>query len=160
MPYLLSLHNPAQAAAILQTTEDQLKSMRESGGGPPFEKLGEGRNAPVRYPLGGFREWRKARTMINTAGARLSRFDGQADFLANGAIDEFHIFAMNRNGIIWDFWAAIRRGEDVAEVMWLRMDDFLTRIRRQANDHFAQREAAELLSSTPSGVAGEDNGRL
>ena len=51
------LLTPPQAAAILQTSVDQLSTMREVGDGPPFIKLGDGAKAPVRYHLGKLRKW-------------------------------------------------------------------------------------------------------
>lgn len=149
---------PAQAAAILQTTEDHLKSLREVGGGPPFEKLGDGRNAPVRYPLGALREWKKARTMINTAGGRISRFASQADFLTNGTTDDWHIFAEDRDGKLWDFWEAIKHFIVVRQVLWLSMDDFINRLRTQAEQNSANCEA-EILR-TEIGIPGIDNSDL
>lgn len=145
---------PPQAAAVLQTTEDQLKTMREVGDGPPFGKLGDGKNAPVRYQLGGVRKWRAAHTFQNTASVQVCRFAGMPDFLSTGAIDDIFIVAMDANGRQWDLWESIKQQADIVEVVWQPMDEILEGFRRSGNRRFADKEAEELSAGPAKGKVG------
>ncbi len=145
--------SPPQLAAMLQTSEDQLKTMRENGDGPPFEKLGEGRNAPVRYNLGATRQWRKSRTFLNTASVRVSRFSGMSDYLSTGAIEDEFIAAKDSDGRQWDFWEAIRQKVDVIEVVWQPMDKMLEGFRLNAGARSAKRAGDAVREATQPGSA-------
>lgn len=102
------LLTPPQLAAILQTTEEQLKAMRETGDGPPFIRLGNGAKSPVHFPLGPFREWSERHTFNNNSQLNVSRFGSMADFRSTGAMDDVFIVAKEGQGRIWEFWASIR----------------------------------------------------
>jgi hypothetical protein len=68
------LLTPPQTAAILQTSVDQLSTMREVGDGSPFSKLGDGEKAPVRYHVSKLRKWIDGHTFQNTSMVNVSRF--------------------------------------------------------------------------------------
>jgi hypothetical protein len=145
---------PPQAAAILQTSTDQLSTMREVGDGPPFVKLGDGAKAPVRYHLGKLRKWLEEHTFLNTAMANVSRFATMGDFLSKGSIMDSFIAAIDANGEVFDFWESVDSQRDVVEVRRMRMDDLLEAFRSQAGLRHAQAEAGEIGRKTPRGVAG------
>jgi hypothetical protein len=145
------LLTPPQAAAILQTSVDQLSTMREVGDGPPFTKLGEGAKSPVRYHLGKLREWIDSHTFINTAMANVSRFAGIGDFLSRGSIVDSFIAAIDAGGDVFEFWESVDSQRDIVEVRWMRMDDMLEALRGQANRRHAEAEAEELGGKGPIG---------
>lgn len=142
---------PAQTAEMLQTTTDQLSTMREVGDGPPFTKLGDGLKAPVRYHLGKLREWIEKHTFQNTSMLNVSRFQSLADFLAKGAISDCFAAAIDAEGDAFEFWESVDSQRDIVEVRWMRMDDMLESFRRQANRRHAEAEAEELGGSSPRG---------
>lgn len=154
------LLTPPQAAAIMQTSTDQLSTMREVGDGPPFTKLGEGSKAPVRYHLGKLRQWIEGRTFNNTQQA-VSRFAGLADFLAHGCIDDLFAAAVDGRGDAFEFWESVDSQRDIAAVEWLSMGELLDRFRRQAELRSSEREGDQIAAalSAPR-VAGADRGPL
>lgn len=139
-----SLLTPPQLAAILQTTEDQLKTMRETGDGPPFIKLGNGAKSPVRYPVGPFRVWSERHTFNNTSQLNVSRFGSMADFLSTGAMDDVFVVAKDGQGRVWEFWESIRQEADITEVVWQPMDQILEGFRKSAGARSTDREAVEI----------------
>ncbi|MBK6650653.1 MAG: hypothetical protein IPG42_13740 [Betaproteobacteria bacterium] len=141
--------SPPQLAAVMQTTEDQLKTMRENGDGPPFGKLGGGVKSPVRYQLGTYREWRKRHTYNNTSEINVSRFSGMADFLSTGAMDDMYIVAKDSAGFQWEFWEGIRKQADIDHVMWLPMDVILEGFRKGAGARWSEKNAEELDDCVP-----------
>jgi hypothetical protein len=142
---------PPQLAAVLQTTEDQLKTMRETGDGPPFTKLGDGVKSPVRYQVGPYRDWRTRHTFKNTSEMNVSRFGSMADFLSTGAMDDTYIIAKDRQGRVWEFWESIRQQADIAEVVWQPMDQILEGFRNSAGARSADREADEIGTAASGG---------
>jgi hypothetical protein len=58
---------PGEAAAYLRLEPDTLRFQRSVGTGPPFYKLGKGRNAPVRYLASELIGWMKQNS---SGGAR------------------------------------------------------------------------------------------
>lgn len=145
---------PPQLAAVLQSTEDQLKTMRETGDGPPFTKLGDGVKSPVRYPLGPFREWRNRHTFKNTSQLNVSRFGSMADFLSTGAMNDTYIVAKDRQGRVWEFWESIRQQADITEVVWQPMDQILEGFRKSARARSSDRQARDIDTSISKGVDG------
>lgn len=141
------LLTPPQAAAIMQTTIDQLSTMREVGDGPPFTKLGKGSKAPVRYHLGKLRQWIEGRTFSNTQQA-VSRFAGLADLLAKGRIDDVFAVAIDEQGDAFEFWESVDSQRDIVEVAWLTMGDLLDRFRRQAHLRSSELEGDELRTAS------------
>ena len=138
------LLTPAQTAEILQTTPDQLSTMREVGDGPPFTKLGNGLKAPVRYHLGKLREWIEKHTFENTSMLNASRFQSLGDFLAKGAITDSYIAAIDANGDAFEFWESVDSQRDIVEVRRMRMDDMLDAFRKQALKRHADADAGEI----------------
>lgn len=149
-----ALLTPPQMAAILQTTEDQLKTMRETGDGPPFRKLGDGVKSPVRYPVGEYRKWLNSHIFKNTAQMSVCRFGSMADFLSTGAMDDAYIIAKDRQGRVWEFWESIRQQADITEVVWQPMDQILEGFRKSAGARSADHEADEVATAA-SGGSGE-----
>ncbi len=145
----LTLLTPAQMAAIMQTTVDQLQTMREVGDGPPFVKLGDGSKAPVRYPLAKYLEWLEGHTFSNTSQVNVSRFASFADFMSSGSIDDSYAIAIDAQGMLSEFWESIRQQQDVVEVRWMRMDEMLDGLRRQANLRREQAADAEVEGGVP-----------
>ena len=138
------LLTPPQAAAILQTSVDQLSTMREVGDGPPFTKLGDGAKSPVRYHLGKLRNWIDDHTFQNTAMVNVSRFAGMGDFLSKGSIMDSFIAAIDASGDVFEFWESVDSQRDIVEARWMRMDDMLEAFRNQAYRRHANAEAREL----------------
>ncbi len=138
------LMTPPQLATIMQTTTDQLQTMRETGDGPTFVKLGDGAKAPVRYPVGQYREWISKHTYSNTSQINVSRFTGFANFMSNGMIDERFVITVDAQGWFGEFWESIQLQKDVVEVRWMRMDDMLEELRRQANLRYEQDKDLDL----------------
>ena len=143
------LLTPPQMAAILQTTTDQLSTMREVGDGPPFTKLGDGPKAPVRYHLGKARQWIDGHTFLNTAMVNVSRFGTLGDFLSNGSIMDSFIGAIDAAGDVFEFWESVDSQRNIVEVRQIRMDDMLEAFRNQANSRHAEAEAQELGGRRP-----------
>lgn len=63
-----ALLNEREAADLLGAPVRTLQSWRHAGTGPPYVKLGEAPNAPVRYPAAKLRRFLQ-RHMVRTAGA-------------------------------------------------------------------------------------------
>lgn len=145
------LLTPPQAAAIMQTSTDQLSTMREVGDGPPFTKLGDGAKAPVRYHLGKLRKWIEGHTFENTSMQGVSRFRSFADFMSTGSIMDIYAAAIDAAGDAFEFWESVDSGRDIVEVRWMRMDDMLDSFRAQANRRHAEAEAGELGGKGPRG---------
>lgn len=145
---------PPQLAAVLQTTDDQLKTLRETGDGPPFTKLGDGIKSPVRYQVGPFREWRNRHTFKNTSELNVSRFGSMADFLSTGAMDDTYIIAKDSNGRVWEFWESIRQQAEITQVIWQPMDQILEGFRKGAGARMAEREVADIGVDTSPGEGG------
>jgi len=78
----------AALAAVLQSTEEQLKTMSETCDALPFTKLGDGVKSSVRYRVGLFPECRNRQTLKNTSQINVSRFGSMADFLSTEAMDD------------------------------------------------------------------------
>jgi hypothetical protein len=97
----------ATGPAGMQTSTDQLSTMREVGDGPPFIKLGDGAKAPVRYHLGKLRKWLEEHAFLNTAMAHVSRFATMGDFLSQGSIMDGFIAAVDVAGDLFDFWESV-----------------------------------------------------
>jgi predicted DNA-binding transcriptional regulator AlpA len=55
------LLTPPEVARLLNVTTRTLHNWRNSGDGPPWVKLGEGDNAPVRYDRESLESWIKER---------------------------------------------------------------------------------------------------
>lgn len=146
--------SPPQMAAVLQSTEDQLKTMRETGDGPPFGKLGDGIKSPVRYQVGQYREWRKRHTFKNTSELNVSRFGSMADFLSTGAMDDSFIVAKDGNGRFWEFWESIRQQAEITQVVWQPMDKILEGFRKGAGARLADQEATEIGCAASIGQDG------
>ena len=146
------LLTPPQAAAIMQTSTDQLSTMREVGDGPPFTKLGEGSKAPVRYHLGKLRQWIEGRTFSNTQRA-VSRFAGLADLLAKGRIDDVFAVAIDERGDAFEFWESVDSQRDIVAIEWLAMADILDRMRKQAQLRLSECEGEEIASGLAEPVA-------
>jgi len=65
----LQLIDAAQLAAWLNVSPATLERWRSKGDGPPWFKLGDARQAPVRYRRQAVREWIDANTFSSTAEA-------------------------------------------------------------------------------------------
>lgn len=143
------LLTPPQMAAILQTSTDQLSTMREVGDGPPFTKLGDGPKAPVRYHLGKARKWIDGHTFLNTAMVNVSRFATLGDFLSKGSIMDSFIVAMDPTGDVFEFWESVDSQRDIVEARWMRMDHLLEAFRNQGSRRGGEAEADALGGRVP-----------
>jgi predicted DNA-binding transcriptional regulator AlpA len=61
------LVRPADAAPILHISVTHLAKLRMNGGGPPFVKLGTGKQGSVRYRLSDLERWIESRTRRSTS---------------------------------------------------------------------------------------------
>jgi hypothetical protein len=127
--------SPPQAAIILQVDEDWLKKQRQKQSKPtneeddqplPFCKMGEGKNAAVRYRLGDVRKHLASRRVINTHGGRICYFSSFADFMARGRIEDVWIFAISSaSHRPMDMFEALSSGVGFDNVAWLTMGTYL-----------------------------------
>ena len=58
-----------QLAELLQYSEAHLARLRVEGGGPPFIKLGPGRQAKIRYRRTEVEKWLSEREFVSTSAA-------------------------------------------------------------------------------------------
>lgn len=62
----MDLLTPGEVAAELKLAAQTLANMRHQGGGPPFVKLGDAPNAPIRYPRRDLDRWLAGRKFTRT----------------------------------------------------------------------------------------------
>lgn len=89
-----ALLNEREAADLLGTPVRTLQSWRNSGAGPPYVKLGEAHNAPVRYPAAKLRRFLQRHTIRTAAGATLG---GMAEATDAGLGREATLAALRRS---------------------------------------------------------------
>lgn len=100
-------------AALFDLDEKWLEDAR--GGrkevdGPPFQKLGNADNSPVRYNLAQAFDWmRRFPTVVNTAGKSFSQFQSVGDFLRLRSFTEPWLFGWHRDELL-DVVELLNRG--------------------------------------------------
>lgn len=126
------LLSPSQAAIVLQVDPDWLRKQRQQQGTAddgisplPYLKLGDGKNAAVRYRLGDLRKRLESGMIINTHGAKIATFASFADFMSRGLNDDAWLFALPTNSRPIDFFAALAAGIDFEDCEWMTMAAYL-----------------------------------
>lgn len=125
-PYQLGLSvNKLQGTAC----EEKRKMQRQKQSNPatkeddqpqPYCKMGEGRNAAVRYRLGDVRKHLASRRVINTHGGRVCSFSSFADFMSRARIEDAWLFAMpEKSHCPMDVFDALKNSVDFDETFWL-----------------------------------------
>ena len=148
--------SPPQAAIILQVDEDWLKKQRQKQSNPtteedeqplPYCKMGEGRNAAVRYRLGDVRKHLASHRVINTHGGRVCSFSSFADFMSRARIEDTWLFAQPTESLRpMDVFEALRSGLDFEDASWLTLGEYMD----------AVRDAAVLTNATDIDAATAD----
>lgn len=158
--------SPPQAAIILQVDEDWLKNQRQKQSNPtteedeqplPYCKMGEGRNAAVRYRLGDVRKHLASRRIINTHGGRVCSFLSFADFMYRARIEDAWLFAMpEKSHRPMDVFDALKNNVDFDETFWLTLGEYLDAMR----DAVVKKDADDVGSETAEGSGTIRNGRI
>lgn len=158
--------SPPQAAIILQVGEDWLKEQRQKQSNPtneddeqplPFCKMGDGRNAAVRYRLGDVRKHLASRRVINTHGGRVCSFSSFADYMSHARLEDAWLFAMaaeSRRPV--DVFEALRSGVDFEDASWLTLGEYLDAIR----DAIVKANADDIGCETAEGFGIMRDGRI
>jgi hypothetical protein len=125
--------SPPQVAIILQVDEDWLRKQRQKQSNPtspddeipiPHTKLGEAKNASVRYRLGDIRAHLANRRVINTHGGRVCAFSSFGNFMAHARIEDAWLFARLPSKRPIDFFEALRGQVNFEEAEWLTLGEY------------------------------------
>ena len=91
-------------AALFELDEKWLEDARvgrKEVDGPPFQKLGNGDNSPVRYNLALALDWmQRFPTVVNTAGKTFAQFQSVGDFLRLRSFTEHWLFGWHGNELL------------------------------------------------------------
>lgn len=136
---------PEQTAIVLGESTEWLRRKRQGseGAGPPFEQHGD--EASIRYPLGGVRKWKQARTFATTREARDARLYGRLCSFVSSSLSATEIFKDGPAGspVLCD-------SSDQGSYP-LSLDEFLERVRNDARSRSLGDDADALGSVANSG---------